>query len=51
MLTIGEPRVRVLGDGWTVVTADGGWSAQFEHTVAVVEDGVEVLSAPPESTR
>jgi len=44
MLTEGSIRGRVLADGWTVVTADGRLSAQFEHTVRVTEDGVEVLT-------
>ena len=35
----------MLADGWTVVTADGSLSAHFEHTVAVTEDGPEVLTA------
>jgi methionyl aminopeptidase len=48
MLTLGEPAVRLLPDGWTVVTADGRWSAQFEHTVCVTDAGVEVLTCPPE---
>ena len=34
-------------DGWTVVTRDGGWSAQAEHTLLMTEDGVEVLTAAP----
>jgi methionyl aminopeptidase len=37
----------VLGDRWTVVTADGKLSAHFEHTIAVTEDGQEVLTARP----
>ena len=37
--------MRVLDDEWTVVTADGSLSAQFEHTVLVTRDGVEVLTA------
>jgi methionyl aminopeptidase len=36
--------VRRLDDGWTVVTADGSPSAQFEHTVLVTEHGYEVLT-------
>jgi methionyl aminopeptidase len=36
--------VQVLDDGWTVVTADGSLSAQFEHTVLVTRDGVEILT-------
>ena len=35
-------------DGWTATTADGSLSAQFEHTVLVTEDGVEILTKPPE---
>jgi methionyl aminopeptidase len=45
MITIGGPPVRILADGWTVVTEDGSPSAQFEHTVLVTEDGCEVLTA------
>ena len=44
MLTIGTPEVEVLKDGWTVVTADRKWSAQFEHTVCVTADGARVLT-------
>jgi methionyl aminopeptidase len=47
MINLGGAEVRVLDDGWTVVTADGSLSAQFEHTVLVMEDGYEVLTAPP----
>lgn len=45
MLNEGSPEVQVLEDGWTVVTKDGGLSAQFEHTVLVTEEGCEVLTA------
>jgi methionyl aminopeptidase len=45
MLTAGSPEIRVLSDRWTVVTVDGKWSAQFEHTIAVTEDGAEVMTA------
>jgi methionyl aminopeptidase len=45
MLTLGGDETRALADGWTVVTADGSLSAHFEHTVAVTEDGHEVLTA------
>jgi methionyl aminopeptidase len=44
MLNAGRPAVRSLSDGWTVVTADGSLSAQFEHTVLVTESGVDVLT-------
>ena len=44
MVNMGTHRVRVLRDGWTVVTADGKPSAHFEHTVAVRKDGGEILS-------
>jgi methionyl aminopeptidase len=44
MVNLGSPEVRVLADGWTVVTADGSLSAQFEHTVLVTRDGCEILT-------
>ena len=45
MLTSAGEETRVLEDGWTVVTADGSVAAHFEHTIAVTEDGPEVLTA------
>ncbi|MCZ6614451.1 MAG: type I methionyl aminopeptidase [Chloroflexi bacterium] len=45
MLNIGGWGTRSLTDKWTVVTADGSLSAHFEHTVAIQEDGPEVLTA------
>jgi len=36
--------VKVLEDGWTVVTCDGGLSAHFEHTVAITDNGPEILT-------
>lgn len=45
MVNIGTFKTRTLSDGWTVVTADGKWSAHFEHTVAVTESGPLVLTA------
>ena len=47
MINLGAPGVRPLDDGWTVVTADGSLSAQFEHTVLVTRDGCEILTVPP----
>ncbi|WP_122464618.1 type I methionyl aminopeptidase [Brevundimonas lutea] len=47
MLNQGRRAVRTEDDGWTVVTADGSLSAQFEHTVAVARDGVRVLTEAP----
>ncbi|MES2160937.1 MAG: type I methionyl aminopeptidase [Pseudomonadota bacterium] len=44
MLNEGRRAVRTEDDGWTVVTMDGKLSAQFEHTVAVTRDGVQVLT-------
>ncbi len=46
MVNAGTHDVRVLDDLWTVVTADGRRSAHFEHTVAVTEDGPQVLTLP-----
>ena len=45
MVNAGGFEARVDGDGWTVRTADGSLSAHFEHTVAVTERGVELLTA------
>jgi methionyl aminopeptidase len=44
MVNMGGWRTRVLGDRWTVVTADGSLSAHFEHTIAITGDGPEVLT-------
>ena len=44
MVNIGVPGVKVLDDGWTAVTIDGRRSAHFEHTIAVTEDGPEILT-------
>jgi methionyl aminopeptidase len=45
MVNVGGWETRVLADDWTVVTKDGSLSAHFEHTIAVIEDGREVLTA------
>jgi methionyl aminopeptidase len=45
MVNAGKPAVKVLADGWTAVTRDGGLSAHFEHTVAVTSDGPWILTA------
>jgi methionyl aminopeptidase len=44
MITMGSWRERIWPDGWTAVTADGLRTAQYEHTLVVTEDGVEVLT-------
>ncbi|ATX82213.1 methionine aminopeptidase, type I [Mariprofundus ferrinatatus] len=46
MVNIGRAAVKLLGDNWTVVTRDKSLSAQFEHTLAVTENGCEVLTIP-----
>lgn len=50
MVNEGSFDVRTLGDGWTVVTADKRLSAHFEHTIAVTEGGVDVLTATSHAT-
>jgi methionyl aminopeptidase len=47
MINLGRPHVKVLSDGWTAVTRDRSLSAQFEHTVAVTGDGVEIFTLSP----
>ena len=44
MFTLGGEENRVLADGWTVVTQDGSLAAHFEHTIAITEDGPEILT-------
>ena len=46
MLDLGTPDWVQWDDGWTVVTADGSRSAQFEHTLLVTDDGAEILTLP-----
>jgi methionyl aminopeptidase len=46
MVNLGSPQTRVLADGWSVVTADGSLSAHFEHSIAVTDDGPEILTLP-----
>ena len=48
MVTMGSWEVRVLEDRWTAVTVDGSLAAHFEHTVAVTEDGPEILTRKTE---
>ncbi|MBU6198764.1 MAG: type I methionyl aminopeptidase [Xanthomonadaceae bacterium] len=47
MVNAGKPATRLLPDGWTVVTRDHSLSAQWEHTIAVTDDGYEILTPWP----
>jgi methionyl aminopeptidase len=47
MINLGRAHVKVLSDGWTAVTRDRSLSAQFEHTVAVTQAGVEIFTLSP----
>ena len=44
MINLGTEKVKILSDGWTVVTLDGRPSAHFEHTIAITPDGPEILT-------
>jgi methionyl aminopeptidase len=48
MINLGKPGTRLLPDEWTVITKDRSLSAQWEHTMAVTEDGVDVLTRLPD---
>ena len=48
MICVGAHEVMVLEDEWTTVTADGGLAAHFEHTIAILSDGPEILTVNPE---
>ena len=47
MINVGKYDVRMLGDGWTAVTKDKSLSAQYEHSVGVTSDGVEIFTKSP----
>ena len=47
MINLGRWQVKVLSDGWTAVTKDRSLSAQFEHSIAVTEDGYEIFTSSP----
>jgi methionyl aminopeptidase len=44
MVTLGDYNVRLADDKWTILTQDGSWSAHFEHTILITEDGYEILT-------
>ncbi len=46
MVCAGRADTALLDDQWTVVTADGSWAAHVEHTIAITEDGPEILTRP-----
>src|ERR1700683_1040638 len=50
MVALGTKAARIMPDGWTYVTADGKAAAHFEHTIAITEDGITVLTAGPDNT-
>lgn len=47
MINVGGYKSRLLGDGWTAITADHSLSAQFEHTIGVTENGCEIFTESP----
>ena len=49
MINFGKRHCKLLDDGWTVVTKDKSWSAQFEHTILITEAGHEILTVVPDS--
>ena len=44
MINLGALDYDIWDDDWTVVTKDGKWTAQFEHTLVVTDDGAEILT-------
>lgn len=51
MVNVGTAQVKTLGDGWTVVTADGSLSAHFENTICVTEAGGDILTGCEDTRR
>ena len=47
MINLGKPHAKILGDGWTAVTRDKSLSAQFEHSIGITENGVEIFTQSP----
>ena len=47
MINFGKYDVRMLGDGWTAVTKDKSLSAQFEHSIGITKNGVEIFTKSP----
>lgn len=47
MLNLGAPSVKILNDGWTAVTKDKSLSSQYEHSIGVTEDGVQIFTRSP----
>ena len=50
MINIGDWEVKILNDGWTAVTRDKSFSAQFEHTIGITEDGNEIFTLSQNNT-
>ncbi|WP_328322053.1 type I methionyl aminopeptidase [Streptomyces sp. NBC_00388] len=46
MVSLGTPRTQVLEDDWTVITTDGTWSSHWEHSIALTDEGLIVLTSP-----
>ena len=46
MVNMGKQDVKVMPDGWTVLTKDGSLSAHFEHTVAITTEGPQIMTMP-----
>lgn len=44
MINVGKPQVKIMPDGWTVLTQDGSLSAHFEHTIAITADGPQIMT-------
>lgn len=46
ILCLGKPKFQILDDEWTAATKDNSRTAQFEHTVLITKDGVDILTLP-----
>ena len=50
MINLGDWKVKILNDGWTAVTKDKSYSAQFEHTIGITEEGNEIFTLSENDT-
>ena len=44
VITEGDIGIKILDDGWTIVSEDNSWTAQYEHTILITDHGVDILT-------
>ena len=44
VITEGDIGIKILDDGWTIISEDSSWTAQYEHTILITDHGVDILT-------